>query len=229
MPPLRVSAQRGTRRRAALFDMDRTLVRKETASLYVRYQRDIGEATWKDTARVLWWVLQYTTGVIDAPVVAARAVRAFKGIPETVLASRCDDWFRRYVEVHVCDLGRVAVETHRARGDVLAIATGASPYAARPLARRLGIPHVVASELEVDGDGHFTGNLVNPLCIGVGKVERALRLAKDLEFDLADATFYSDSHTDLPLLEAVREPIVVNPDMRLRRIAKQRGWQIVRW
>jgi HAD superfamily hydrolase (TIGR01490 family) len=215
--------------RAALFDMDRTLVRKETASLYVRYQRTIGEAGRRDMLRVLYWVAQYTAGVIDAPQVAARALASFAGMQEAALAARCDDWFRRWVEPHVCDLGRRAVEDHRARGDVLAIVTGASPYAARPLARRLGIPHVVTSELEVDARGAFTGKLVEPLCYGVGKVARTKRLADELGFAIEDATFYSDSLTDLPLLEAVREPVVINPDARLRRIAKKRGWRIEAW
>ncbi len=215
--------------RAALFDMDRTLVRKETASLYVRYQRSIGEARLRDALRVLYWVGQYTLGVVDAPEVAARAAKSLAGMPELVMASRCDDWFRRDVEPHVCDLGRRAVELHRERGDVLAIVTGASPYAARPLARRLGIPHVLASELEVDREGRFTGRFEEPLCFGVGKIERARRLAHEIGFDLRDATFYSDSYTDLPLLEHVREPVVINPDVRLARVAKKRGWRVERW
>jgi HAD superfamily hydrolase (TIGR01490 family) len=214
---------------AALFDMDRTLVRKETASLYVRYQREIGEATWRDSVRTLYWVAQYTLGIIDAPSVAARVARSFEGMPETVLSSRCDDWFRRFVEPHVADRGRRAVAMHKERGDLVAIVTGASPYAARPLARRLGIPHVVASDLEVDARGLFTGRFDPPLCYGHGKIERASRLAKTLGFDLAHATFYSDSFTDLPLLELVREPVIVNPDPRLLRVAKRRGWRVERW
>ncbi len=215
--------------RAALFDMDRTLVRRETASLYVRYQRALGEATRRDTLRVAWWVAQYTLGVIDAQDVAARALLPLAGTHESALAARCDDWFRRFVEPHVCDLGRRAVEEHRARGDTLAIVTGASPYVARPLARRLGIPHLVTSELEVDARGVFTGRFVAPLCYGDGKVERARRLAKELGFALEDAVFYSDSFTDLPLLEIVREPIVVNPDARLGRVARRRGWRVETW
>ncbi len=215
--------------RAALFDMDRTLVRKETASLYVRYQRSIGEATRADMLRVIYWVTQYTMGMIDAPDVAGRVVRQFAGMPEMALAARCDDWFRRYVETHVCDLGRRAVEHHRARGDLLAIVTGASPYAARPLARRLGIPHVVASELEVDAQGLFTGRFVEPLCYGSGKIVRTRRLAEQQGFTLEEATFYSDSFTDLPLLEAVAEPVIVNPDLRLERVARKRGWRIEAW
>ncbi|MBX3188127.1 MAG: HAD family hydrolase [Labilithrix sp.] len=215
--------------RAALFDMDRTLIRKESGTLYVRYQRAIGEATRRDMLRVVYWVTQYTLGMIDAPAVAAKAAKPLSGVPEIVLAARCDDWFRRYVEPHVCDLGRRAVEKHRARGDLLAIVTGASPYASRPLARRLGIPHVVASELEVDDRGLFTGKFIPPLCFGYGKIERARRLAAEHGFVLEESTFYSDSYTDLPLLEVVREPIVINPDARLRRAATKRGWPIEIW
>jgi HAD superfamily hydrolase (TIGR01490 family) len=215
--------------RAALFDMDRTLVRKETASLYMRYQREIGEASWRDMARVTWWVAQYTLGVIDAPVVAARAMKQFAGMHETVMASRCDDSFHRYVEVHVCDRARTAVAEHRARGDVLAIVTGASPYAARPVARALGIPHVVASELELGADGRFTGRVVDPLCYGHGKIERAGKLATELGFNLREATFYSDSFTDLPLLEYVAEAVIVNPDPRLARVARKRRWRVETW
>ena len=215
--------------RAALFDMDRTLVRKETATLYVRYQHAIGEATRRDLLRAFYWVAQYTMGMIDAPSVAARALRTLEGTPEMALAARCDDFFRRHVETHVCDLGRRAVERHRERGDLLAIVTGASPYAARPVARHLGIPHVVASELEVDGHGLFTGRFVDPLCFGTGKIVLARRLAEEHGFVLEDSTFYSDSFTDLPLLEAVAEPVVVNPDPRLERIAKKRGWRTELW
>lgn len=216
-------------RRAALFDMDRTLVRKETASMYVRYQREIGEATLRDTLQVASWVAQYTLGIIDAASVAERALHSFVGMHETVLSSRCDDWFRRDVEVHIADRAREAVALHRERGDLLAIVTGASSYVARPLARHLDIPHLVTSELEMDEARFFTGRPAYPLCFGDGKLERASLLAQKLGFDLHEATFYSDSYTDLPLLQAVKEPIVVNPDMRLRRYAKKKGWRIEAW
>jgi HAD superfamily hydrolase (TIGR01490 family) len=215
--------------RAALFDMDRTLVRRETASLYVRYQRERGQANWRDTLRVSFWVAQYTLGVIDIHGVVSRAMREFAGTSETVLSARCDDLFLFMVERLVTDRGRRTVEAHRERGDILAIVTGASPYAARPLARLLRIDHVVASELEVDEARCFTGNPILPLCYGEGKVLRASRLADTHGFRLEEATFYSDSVTDLPLLERVREPVAVNPDARLYRVAKKRGWRTERW
>ncbi|MCK6592666.1 MAG: HAD family phosphatase [Polyangiaceae bacterium] len=215
--------------RAALFDMDRTLLRIETASLYVRHQWQLGEATWKDMARALFWVGQYTLGVLDVTKAATLALAPLKGVPEILLASRCDDWFRVRVEPHITDEGRLAVARHRAAGDICAIVTGATTYSARPLARLLGIDHLVSTELEVDAEGRFTGRPSPPLCYGEGKVERALRLSERLGFRLEEATFYSDSISDLPLLERVREPVCVNPDVRLRRVASRRGWRTERW
>ena len=214
---------------AALFDMDRTLVRKETASLYVRYMRRRGGATWRDSVRVLRWVAQYTAGVIDGPAVAAKAALGLAGTSERVFTARMADLFMHDIEPLVSPIGHRVVREHRARGHVLAIVTGATPYAADPLARRLGIPHVVASNLEVAPDGTFTGRFVDPLCYGVGKLARAKDLAARLGFRLEDATFYSDSLTDLPLLEAVGTPVAVNPDPRLARVARRRGWRVERW
>jgi HAD superfamily hydrolase (TIGR01490 family) len=219
---------RVTARRAALFDMDRTLVRIDTGTLYVRYQRDIGEATWCDTARVAWWMLQYTLGVIDAERVAEQALRSFTGKRETWLEETCKVWFTDYVLAHVAQAGRSAVARHAEAGDFVAIVTGSTPYAARPLARELGIAHVAATRLEVD-DGCFTGRVTKPMGYGRGKVVLAERMAAEHGFSLAESTFYSDRITDLPLLELVKTPVVVNPDRRLRRVAKRRGWRVESW
>ncbi len=216
-------------RRAALFDMDRTLIRRETASLYVRYQVEVGEASYMDLARTLYWVAQYTIGILDHQRIAEIVLREIRGMPEVVLAARCDDWFARYCEKHITDGGRLAVRMHQARGDFCAIVTGASPYASWPLARRLGIGHVVSTVFEMDAERRFTGKPEQPLCLGDGKVERAERLAKEHGFRLEDAIFYTDSVSDLPLLECVAEPVAVNPDPRLKRLAEKRGWRIERW
>lgn len=216
-------------RRAALFDMDRTLLRKDSAALYTRYRRDLGEAKLKDMLQVGWWMMQYTMGIIDAPRVALEALRHFQGKEETWLAESCRVLFRDYVLEHIQKAGREAVERHRAEGDVLAIVTGATPYIANPLAAELGIENVVCTRLEVDADGRFTGRPIEPLCYGAGKVVLANELGKKLGVSVEDATFYSDSITDLPLLEAVKTPIVVNPDRRLRRIAAKRGWPVEAW
>ncbi len=208
--------------------MDRTLVRVDTATLYTRWQRARGRATWRDAARVAWWLAQYGLGVIDAPKIARRVAQGYAGKQEAWMISHCEEWFADAVLEHVCDAGREAVERHRAEGDVVAIVTSATPYAARPLARELGIDHVLSTELRSEA-GVLTGELVEPMCYGPWKIDHSLRLARREGFDLADATFYTDSITDLPLLEAVARPVCVNPDARLARLAKRRRWRVEHW
>jgi HAD superfamily hydrolase (TIGR01490 family) len=111
---------------------------------------------------------------------------------------------------------------------VVAIVTGATPYAAQPLARELGIDHVIATNLEVE-NGRFTGRVRHPMGYGPGKVVLSEKLAEEQGFSLDESTFYSDSITDLPLLERVRTPVAVNPDTRLKRHASKNGWRIETW
>jgi phosphoserine phosphatase len=75
----------------------------------------------------------------------------------------------------------------------------------------------------------LTGTFERPLCYGAGKLERARALVHSLGSTLEQAVFYTDSITDLPLLEAVGQPVAVNPDPRLRRVARRRGWPIEDW
>jgi HAD superfamily phosphoserine phosphatase-like hydrolase len=195
--------------------MDRTLLRVDSARLYTQFRRDRGEASLIDALRVALWATQYTLGVIDAPKVARKALEGFRGRAETWLEESCAEWFPKYVLPELQQAGRHAVKKHRDAGDFVAIVTGATRYVAEPVAAELGIDHVICSELELDVAGCFTGRIIEPLCYGSGKIE--------------DASFYSDSITDLPLLEVVKAPIVINPDRRLRRIALKRGWPIEIW
>ena len=216
-------------RRAALFDMDRTLLKANTALLYTRYRRDRGEISWPSVLRVSFWYAKYALGVIDAEKVALSALREFAGRAERELVENSEPWFRDYVLEHVRETARKVVERHRQSGDHLAIVTGATPYAAGPLARELDIQHLVCSELEIDAQGCLTGRPRDPLCYGRGKVLRTTELAARLGFELKEAVFYSDSITDLPLLEQVGTPVAVCPDRRLRSVARARGWRIEEW
>jgi len=76
-------------------------------------------------------------------------------------------------------------------------------------------------------DGRFTGEAVRPVCYGAGKIYWAERFATAQGVDLGRSYFYTDSITDLPVLERVGEPRIVNPDPRLRRVAARRGWPVL--
>ena len=214
--------------RVALFDMDKTLVRENTAKLFTRYLRDQGEATFGDSLQVSWWLLKYSLGLLNAPEVAKKALATYRGTRESEMARKCEHWFPNYVLPFVSPEARRAVEKHRGQNDHLVIATSATVYGAEPLRKELRMDAIVCSEMEVV-DGCFTGQVVDPLCYAEGKKRRTSAWLEARGFSLRDATFYSDSITDLPLLEAVGTPVAVNPDIWLTRKARKRGWRIEQW
>jgi HAD superfamily hydrolase (TIGR01490 family) len=209
--------------------MDRTLVGANTWDLYTRFRKDRGEIGWKTRLRTSFWLAQYAFGVINAEKVAERASLDFGGLEARAFSATLEPWFHDYVKQHIRSDARTSVERHRAAGDVIVIVTAATRFAATPLARELGIPYLVCTELEQRENGFLTGRLAGPVCYGDGKVERTRCLLAELGGSLAQATFYSDSITDLPLLESVGTPVAVCPDRRLSKVAASRGWRIENW
>jgi phosphoserine phosphatase len=104
-----------------------------------------------------------------------------------------------------------------------------SPYMAEAVAAELHLDDVLCNRFEVDPAGRFTGKPDGELCYGAGKLTHGTRYAQEHGVDLAQCTFYTDSTTDLPMLEAVGRPVVVHPDPRLEQVARNRGWEIVAW
>ena len=215
-------------RRAALFDLDKTLVRVNTAALYVRWQVRNGEARRRDFAKTLYWLGQYTLGVIDAETIVRQAARAMRGRAVDEFESKLRAWVDDEVMQHVSLSARREVERRRAAGDLCAVLTSSTTYSAVPLAEKLGIEDVLANQLE-EHAGIFTGEIVNPLCYGAGKVAVAEQWARERDVDLANSVFFTDSISDRPMLERVGEPVAINPDPRLRLLAWRRGWRVERW
>jgi HAD superfamily hydrolase (TIGR01490 family) len=214
--------------RAAFFDLDRTLVRVNSAKLWVRRELQRGNARRRDLLRVSWWVLRYTLGVLDVEDLARVAARPLRGVSEEDFARRVEAWMRQEVLPHLTARAREEVALRRARGDLCVILTSSSRYAAGPVAEALAIEHVLASRLAVEG-GRFTGEPERPVCYGPGKVTVAERWARENAVDLGQSAFYTDSISDLPMLERVGEPVAINPDPRLRWTAWRRGWRTERW
>lgn len=215
-------------RSAAFFDMDRTLLTVNSADRYVRWQVRNGEAPISRLLDLARWITQYTFGALDVEALASRVVAEHEGVEERALREKVHRWVREEVLSTLSHQARVELGLRRARGHVCVLLTSATPYAAEPVARAVGIEHVLCSRLEVR-EGRLTGRFLRPLCYGEGKVALAERFAEEHAIDLARSSFFTDSISDLPMLERVGEPIAVNPDPRLWLVAKQRRWPILRW
>jgi HAD superfamily hydrolase (TIGR01490 family) len=117
-------------------------------------------------------------------------------------------------------------EQHRRAGRDLYLVSSSGVEIVKPLAEYLGVAHVLATLPGVDEDGRYDGTL-EFYCYGAGKAVAMNREAEERGLDLAASYAYSDSITDLPMLEAVGHPVAVNPDRELRAVATERGWAIV--
>jgi HAD superfamily hydrolase (TIGR01490 family) len=211
---------------AALFDLDKTLLDVSSAQLYARYLYRQGLMGRRELAQVAWWGLLSRLGVLDLHALIPRLLAGAAGDDEKELRRMCDRWFDEDVLPHLTARGRQRVAEHQAQGQVLALVSASTQYVVGPMAAHLGFPgQYVCTHLESQ-NGHLTGEIVPPVCYGSGKVVWAERFAAEHDVDLAASTFYSDSISDLPLMERVGHPVAVNPDPRLLRLARKRGWPV---
>jgi HAD superfamily hydrolase (TIGR01490 family) len=213
---------------AVFFDLDNTLVSKSTGILYYKYLRKKGRASAFDAVKALYFWIRYRMNSIDIKALAEREVRKVAGTSERAMIELCQRWFDDMVKHYISARAVEAVNKHRAKGHVLAILSAATPYTVNPVKRHLQIEHGLCTHLEVQ-DGRFTGRLIEPYCYGEGKIYWAERFARASGLRLEDSYFYTDSYTDMPMLERVGMPRPVNPDRRLEAEAHRRGWPITKF
>jgi HAD superfamily hydrolase (TIGR01490 family) len=212
----------------AFFDMDLTVLRINSGTAWVRFLRRRGEISRLRLLRAMGWALQYRLSILDMESLSERLVADLEGDAEHEMVDKCALWYRTEIERTIAADARRAIARHRDAGDRVVLLTSATPYIAAPLQATLGLDDVICSRLEVAG-GRFTGRVIKPICYGPGKVKLAEAWTRERGLALAAASFYTDSYTDLPMLERVGRPIAVNPDPRLHRTARQRGWRVERW
>ena len=216
---------RARRRVGAFFDMDKTLICENSGSLYMQYRYERGEVSGMELAKGALAYLRYKVGALDIRAWTADMVQTFRGESERELEAEARDWCREEVIDKLYPEAVDIVRWHLEQDHVVAIVSGATRFVVKPLADHLSIPHILYTRLEVEG-GRFTGNVIDPVCFEEGKIHWLRELVAEQEIDLAKSWFYTDSITDLPLLELVGHPVVTNPDPRLYREAASRGWPV---
>jgi HAD superfamily hydrolase (TIGR01490 family) len=215
-PPLHVGA---------FFDVDKTLLAENSGTLYLRALYDRGEVDWRTLLTNLGSYLKYKLNLLDIERWTKQTMRQFAGRSLPELEEEAAAWFQQYVLPTIYPEAAQAVKEHRSEGHVVALVSGATRFVVSPLAEHLGVTHIMHTHLEVR-DGRFTGRVIDPICFGEGKVYWLQQLIEQQRIDLARSHFYTDSITDLPLLELVGHPHVVNPDPLLYRIAVRRRWPV---
>jgi HAD superfamily hydrolase (TIGR01490 family) len=215
-------------RRAAFFDLDGTLVTENSALLWVQRERRLGRLTTLQLLRAMAFFAGYRLSLVGIDAALESALQTLRGSEEATLRQAIQDWYAEEVAPLAAPGAFSTIAAHRERGDLLVVLTSSSLYAAEEACRQFALEEIICTRYDVR-DGLFTGSAPRPYCYGRGKVLLAEDFAEERSIDLAGSAFYTDSLTDLPMLLRVGQPHVVNPDPRLRREARRRGWPILDW
>ncbi len=216
-------------RRAAFFDLDKTLIPGSSLFLLARgaYARDMFRV--RDLLRFAWGQATFRLAGERAGNVEMSRTSTLKFVAGHK-SSELVSWGKQIVEERILprvyeDIVRV-IDEHRQRGDLTFLVTAAPVELASTIADALEMTGAIATVSEVDSEGYYTGRLVGPVMHGPEKAKAVAGVAAEHGIDLADCSAYSDSMNDLPLLEAVGDPHAVNPEHELRGIARVRGWHV---
>lgn len=212
----------------AFFDLDRTVISINSARAWMSRERRAGRIGRREVVQGLWWFGLYRLGHAQLDDAVHAAVATMAGQCAHTFEARTRAFWDEEVQTTVRPGAYTALERHRAAGDQLVLLTASSLQLGRAAADHLGLDAVLANVFE-EADGRFTGRAREPLCFGDGKVHHAVSFCRAAGVSLEDCTFYTDSFSDRAALEAVGQPICVDPDRRLRRLAEARGWPIEDW
>ena len=212
----------------AFFDVDRTLLAGFSAVSFMRERITSGRAGPQELAQSLLGTLSFALGRTGFSGFVAAHTAAYRGLEESSLDELGQEVFDKHLATEIYPESRALVRAHQERGHTVAIVSSATPYQVDPVARSLGVEHILCTRLEVE-EGKLTGRVEHPTCFGRGKLLAAEDLAEDHDVDLDTSFFYTDSIDDLPLLENVGHPRPTNPDRPLAQIAKERRWPVRRF
>lgn len=214
---------------AAFFDLDGTLIPGSANIPLAKAAFRNGFVSKTDLAKDLRNGLSFLLkGATDerSEQVRDRILRAVSGHPASDVEALGDHFIDGLVD-SIKPAMREVLDQHGAVGhDRIVISASPTEIVSR-LAHTAGLEHGIGTTAQRDEHGVYTGGLEGPFCYKQGKVELMQQMAQDRGYQLADCYAYSDSASDLPMLEAVGHPVAVNPEPELRELAQERGWPIV--
>jgi HAD superfamily hydrolase (TIGR01490 family) len=207
------------------FDVDHTITRRSSGGRFIALALRRGVLPLRLVVLFPFYALQYRLGLYE-PKDVGEGFPYLRGMPRAELEEIARESFESRLRADVYEGAAALIAGRRRAGSRVALATSSVDIIVEPLARHLGVDDVLATVLEFR-DGICTGRVEGKPMFRAQKMEGVLAFIEAAGETPANCGFYSDSIYDLPLLESIGRPVAVNPDFRLRRIARTRGWPVI--
>ncbi len=214
---------------AAFFDLDKTVIAKSSTLAFRRPLYKAGMLGRRSLLKAGLGQLFYVLFGADHDQmerVRAAMLSLTRGWNRDEVEDLVEEALEEIVAPLVYAEALFLIDDHLRQGRRVVIISASPEEIVRPLAHYIGVDEVIATRAKVDADGHFTGEL-EFYAYGEDKAAEVRRIAERDGLALDESYAYSDSATDMPLLEEVGNPVAVNPDKELRRVAEERGWPIL--
>jgi len=211
----------------AIFDLDNTLLAGDSDYLWAEFlvENNIVDGDYYQAENQRFYD-QYLAGTMDIFEFLAFQLKPLADNSLADLHRWRTQYLQQKIDPIILPAALKLIEHHRQQGDTLLIITATNQFITAPIAAKLNIPNLIATNAEMI-DGIYTGKVVGTPSYQQGKVERLKEWLIEYQQSLKGSCFYSDSHNDLPLLNLVDHPIAVDPDTKLRTVAEQQGWKIL--
>ena len=211
----------------AIFDLDNTLLDGDSDYSWGCFLAEIGAVDSEEYQRTNdEFYTQYREGNLDINAFLEFALKPLTQYPLDKLLIWRDQFMGQYVEQMILPKGEALIQTHREQGDITLIITATNRFVTEPIAMRLGVDHLLATDPEMQNNV-YTGKVHGIPCFQQGKIQRLKEWQNMQTSPIAEMWFYSDSHNDIPLLEHVNHPIAVDPDPLLKAHAVNKTWKII--
>jgi HAD superfamily hydrolase (TIGR01490 family) len=208
----------------ALFDMDYTVLDTSSGLEYVKHLRAQKRIGARLVMNIAWWSVMYKVAAVDMNRAVPKLLSYVGEVSASRLMAESYAWVDQKLKAHIAPRAVERIQAHRQQGHRVVLISASTQFAVQPVAEQLDIDFICSQLVIVDD--RMTGDVVDPPCYGKGKITWAQQYADDHQAALSEAYFYTDSYSDQPLLELVGYPVAVNPDTRLKRLARKRSWPI---
>jgi len=226
-PPNSANPTNTSKQIGAFFDFDKTLIDVESGRIGFKYLYKIKEIRLSFLLKVAITNFFYERDWISDTQMARIMLTFYKNRDIRPLEDGAEEFYHAYLKPHIAPNIIERVRKHQSAGHTLVLVSASLRYMLTPVIQDLGFHHLLCTDLEIRGDGGLTGRTDGPICIDQHKRVAVKNLAREKSIRLDQSYAYGNHHSDIPMLETVANPAVVEPTAPLKKKALENGWPIL--